>query len=175
MSDRLLHALEDLAAMILVVILGALVCTAVTRAYPAMEPLSDVRLEDADAGRLPTIERVATAPTPRLPEPPKDAADGWTYLGRYRVSGYDICAECCGKTDGITASGAEATVGRTCAANGLPFGTRLWIEGLGERVVEDRGGMTGQHIDVLCADHAECYAITGQYDVYLIGSGEDEA
>jgi len=71
-------------------------------------------------------------------------------------------------TDGITASGAAAAVGRTVAMNGVPFGTRLYIEGIGERVVEDRGGMSAQTIDVLCADHPACYAITGWYDVYWI-------
>lgn len=64
-----------------------------------------------------------------------------TYLGRYWITGYDICEECCGKTDGITASGAVAQVGRTIAApREIPFGTTLYIEGIGERVVEDRGG-----------------------------------
>jgi len=90
------------------------------------------------------------------------------YAGRYYITGYDTCARCCGKTDGITASGAAAAVGRTVAMNGVPFGTRLYIEGIGERVVEDRGGMSAQTIDVLCADHPACYAITGWYDVYWI-------
>lgn len=99
-------------------------------------------------------------------------APAMTYLGRFWVTGYDTCARCCGKTDGITASGTVATVGRTCAANGLDFGTRLYIEGIGERVVEDRGGMAGNAIDVLCEDHPACYAITGWYDVYVVEASE---
>lgn len=182
MSNKLLHLLEDIIAGAVAVLIGIYACLAVARAYPAMEPLSDVRMgADADAGSLPRVERVATAPTTRLPEAPPDTSsvteetpstqeedrDGWTYLGSYYVTGYDTCAACCGKTDGITASGTTATVGRTCAANGLPFGTRLWIEGIGERTVEDRGGMKGRHIDVLCADHPDCYAVTGWYEVYV--------
>jgi len=95
------------------------------------------------------------------------------YLGRFWCTGYDICVQCCGKTDGVTASGAMATVGRTIAASSeFPFGTRLYIEGIGERVVEDRGGaIGGGRIDVLCHDHEECYAITGWRDVYLIREG----
>ena len=83
---------------------------------------------------------------------------------------YDICYECCGKIDGITASGAKATVGRTIAApSNLPFGTKLYIEGIGERIVEDRGGsISGQRLDLLCNNHSECYAITGYYEVYII-------
>lgn len=97
-----------------------------------------------------------------------------TYLGSYKITGYDTCARCCGNTKGITASGTTATVGRTCAApKDLPFGTRLWIEGIGERIVEDRGGaVNGKKIDVLCADHLACYAITGTYEVYIIEEAE---
>lgn len=92
------------------------------------------------------------------------------YLGRYYITGYDTCVACCGKTDGITASGTQATVGRTCAASkDIPFGTRLYIEGIGERIVEDRGGgVKGNHIDVLCEDHPACYAVTGYADVWIL-------
>lgn len=97
-----------------------------------------------------------------------------TYLGSYKITGYDTCARCCGNTRGITASGTTATVGRTCAApKDIPFGTRLWIEGIGERVVEDRGGAVhGKKLDILCADHPACYAITGTYEVYIIEEAE---
>ena len=45
----------------------------------------------------------------------------------------------CGKTDGITASGAKATINRTVAADDLPLGTRIRINGQ-EYIVEDRFG-----------------------------------
>jgi 3D (Asp-Asp-Asp) domain-containing protein len=90
-----------------------------------------------------------------------------TYLGNYYITGYDTCSSCCGKSDGITASGAYATVGRTVAMKGLPFGTVIYIEGIGYRVVEDRGVGSGK-VDVLCGSHAECYAITGYYKVYIV-------
>lgn len=91
-----------------------------------------------------------------------------TYLGRYYITGYDTCIQCCGKSDGITASGTYATVGRTIATgNEFAYGTTLYIEGIGERIVEDRGVGNGK-IDVLCNNHAECYAITGWYDVYKV-------
>lgn len=93
-----------------------------------------------------------------------------TYLGSFKITGYDICVSCCGNTNGVTASGTTATVGRTCAAGkDIPFGTVLYIDGIGYRTVEDRGGgVNGGHIDVLCSDHPECYSITGQYDVYVV-------
>ncbi len=100
----------------------------------------------------------------------QEAQPAMRYLGRYWCTGYDTCAKCCGKSDGVTASGTQATVGRTCAASkDLPFGTRLYIEGIGERIVEDRGGgVNGAHIDVLCQDHAQCYEITGWYEVWIV-------
>ena len=35
------------------------------------------------------------------------------YIGTHKITGYDICVSCCGKTDGITASGEQAIVGIT--------------------------------------------------------------
>lgn len=96
------------------------------------------------------------------------------YQGEYKITGYDICVSCCGNTNGVTASGTQATVGRTCAAGrDLPFGTVLYIDGIGYRTVEDRGGgVNGGHIDVLCNDHPECYSITGTYPVYVVEAVE---
>lgn len=104
---------------------------------------------------------------------PKESEREFVYVGRYLITGYDICERCCGKTDGVTASGTIAAVGRTVAASAeFPFGTHLYIEGIGERIVEDRGGaIGGGRLDVLCHDHAECYEITGWYDVWLIVEG----
>ena len=100
--------------------------------------------------------------TPELVEVPM------TPLGEYKVVGYDpYCTHCCPRGDGITASGVPATVGRTCAIEGLPFGTKLYISGLGEYVVEDRG-VSGNMIDIACDGHAACYAITGTYEVFII-------
>lgn len=91
-----------------------------------------------------------------------------TYLGRYYVTGYDpYCSHCCGKLNGITASGAKAVVGQTVAMKGVAFGTNIYIEGLGTYIVQDRGVGNGV-IDVACNGHSACYAITGNYDVYII-------
>lgn len=99
------------------------------------------------------------------------ASHNKTYVGRFYVTGYDLCVRCCGKVDGITASGEQAEVGITCAAGKrFPFGTRLFIDGIGERVVQDRGGgIHNANIDVLCNNHDECHALTGWYDVWVIG------
>lgn len=52
---------------------------------------------------------------------------------------------------GITASGAKTKEGITIAADWrvLPKGTRVYIDGVGERIVEDKGGaIKGNKIDV---------------------------
>ena len=75
----------------------------------------------------------------------------------YKITFYCACLECCGKTNGITASGVHAQAGVTIAASGsIPFGTRIWIEGYGERVVQDRGGAIGTNrIDIYVNTHSE--------------------
>lgn len=93
-------------------------------------------------------------------------------LGSYYITGYDACVKCCGKSDGITASGVKATAAHTVAmCKDFPFGTTIYIDGLGFYTVEDRGVGKGC-VDVFCNDHSECYAITGYRDIYLITEGE---
>lgn len=58
-------------------------------------------------------------------------AEEWT------ATSYCSCSKCCGKSDGITASGKPANNG-TIACNWLPFGTVLYVDGK-RCVVQDRG------------------------------------
>lgn len=97
------------------------------------------------------------------------------FYGTKYITGYDACIECCGKsTDdpnyGVTASLSHVKMGRTCAVNGLTFGTVLYIEGIGIRIVEDRGGMKNGNIDVYCDTHSQCYDVTGTYNVWVLWS-----
>ncbi len=91
------------------------------------------------------------------------------YLGVYTVTGYDIdCPHCQGKYVNQSASGVQLTPGRSVAmCKDFPFGTEIYIEGLGFYVVEDRGVGPGQ-IDVACNNHSECYALTGHYEVWVL-------
>jgi 3D (Asp-Asp-Asp) domain-containing protein len=59
-------------------------------------------------------------------------AEVWT------VTAYCPCRQCCGKADGIMASGKRVHVGAV-AVNHLPFGTRLYVDGIGAVTVEDIG------------------------------------
>ena len=74
----------------------------------------------------------------------------------YKITAYCPCSKCCGKTTGRTASGTQATAGRTVAASGkFAFGTKLNIGGH-VYTVEDRGGaINGNKIDIFVNSHAE--------------------
>ena len=82
----------------------------------------------------------------------------------YLCTAYCGCEKCVGKwhTDGytLTASGWEAQEGVTIAADeSYPFGTVLYLEGLGERVVMDRGSaITGNRLDVYYETHEDALA-----------------
>ena len=77
----------------------------------------------------------------------------------YKVTAYCPCMKCCGKTNGITASGTKATAGRTIATDkNFAFGTKLSINGT-TYIVEDRGGaIKGNKIDLYFDTHAEALA-----------------
>lgn len=97
---------------------------------------------------------IAAVPAPaKKPAPTATSASGQS--GTYTITFYCACEKCCGKTDGITASGAKAVEGVTVAApKSFAFGTRLNIEGFGERIVQDRGGaIKGNRLDVFVDDH----------------------
>ena len=75
----------------------------------------------------------------------------------FKVTGYCPCAKCCGKTDGITASGKKARANHTIAApSNYKFGTRINLKGYGTFVVEDRGGaIQGNRLDMFFNTHQE--------------------
>lgn len=60
------------------------------------------------------------------------------------LSWYDVCSKCCGKSDGVTASGLIIQNGiepetPVAACNWLPFGTLVEVDGV-VYVIADRGG-----------------------------------
>lgn len=82
------------------------------------------------------------------------------YAGTFRLTGYCPCSSCSGPWGYSTSSGARATEGITVAAdpNVLPEGTKLYIEGVGTRVVQDVGGaVRGNKIDIFVSSHGSCY------------------
>lgn len=76
------------------------------------------------------------------------------YTVTFETTAYCSCAACCGKSDGITASGARATAGHTIAApSSYGFGTQIEIDGV-LYTVEDRGGaIKNNRIDIFFDSH----------------------
>lgn len=99
--------------------------------------------------------------------------DNWI---KFTATGYCPCSKCCGKTNGITSSGAKAQAGVTVAMpKGYSFGTKLLIKDTNENllnggetyVVQDRGGaIKNNKIDIFFNSHSEALKF-GKRTVYL--------
>lgn len=76
------------------------------------------------------------------------------------LSAYTAAADECGKSDGITASGKKVTAKRTLACpKSYAFGTKVYIEGMGEYTCEDRGGaIKGNKFDIYVETKSEAFA-----------------
>lgn len=92
-----------------------------------------------------------------------------SYYGNCRITFFCACSICCGQwASGYTASGTQATAGRTVANGSLPFGTHVLIDGV-EYIVEDRG-VGGDQFDIFVNSHQEALDRGLYYtDVYLVG------
>ena len=109
-------------------------------------------------------------------------ADGKIYLeeaGTFMCTAY--CTEqyqhICGEGRGITASGQPIQADVTVAAAQplLPYGTVLYIEGVGIRIVQDKGaGVQGYHLDVAVDTHENALAWSGygEHRVWIIREAE---
>lgn len=103
----------------------------------------------------------------------KDSKYEFKYLGTYKITYY--CDErtdhICGGT-GVTASGVPTDVGTTIAVDPkiIPYGTEVYIEGVGHRIAQDCGGaVKDKHIDVLVQTHVEAMRLGTTYkDVWVI-------
>lgn len=108
------------------------------------------RVEYIDRVEVQYIDRYIYTETP---EPEVE----YISLGMYDITAYCACVKCCGKSDGITATGTKATEGRTIAADPkvLPYGTKVIINDH-EYIVEDCGGaVKGNRIDLFFDSHSE--------------------
>ena len=85
-------------------------------------------------------------------------------LGTWHITAYAATGWPC-------ANGAYPTVGYTIAHNSLPFGTKVYIEGVGVRVVEDRGPtwLGDEWCDLYLGDYWPCVEWGSQYrEVWII-------
>ena len=93
------------------------------------------------------------------------------YLGRFKITAYCPCSKCCGKANGITASGTKVKEGRTIAVDPkiIPLGSKVELNGK-TYVAEDVGGaIKGNSIDLYFNSHSEANNWGVKYkNVYLI-------
>ena len=104
-----------------------------------------------------------------------------TYVGAFSCTAY--CAEeyphICGEGHGITSSGAKALPGVTAAADIriLPYGTVVYIENVGLRVIQDTGSaVKGNKLDVCVNTHEEALSWSGYGSrrVWIVSGGENQ-
>lgn len=81
-------------------------------------------------------------------------------LGEFTLTAYCPCMKCCGKTDGITATGTTATEGRTIAVDPrvIPYGSSVTIyfaDGASHSYTAEDcgGGIKGNRLDIYFDDH----------------------
>ena len=86
------------------------------------------------------------------------------HMGKWRITAYAYTGSPC-------ANGNYPQVDYSIACNSLPFGTEVYISGVGFRTVEDRGpaSMGSEWLDIYMGDVNECIQWGDQYrDVYVV-------
>ena len=113
--------------------------------------ISEVVVKEPVDKIVQVVKNVQTSRAATMPRTTTVNVDGETY----KITAYCSCSKCCGKTTGRTASGTQATAGRTVAAPAkFAFGTQLNIGG-NIYTVEDRGGaIKGNRIDIYVDSHS---------------------
>jgi len=82
------------------------------------------------------------------------------YIGEYRLTGYCPCHSCSGGWGTHTSTGAVATEGVTIAVDPkiIPYGTKVYIDGVGFRIAQDCGSaINGNKIDVFVGNHNDTH------------------
>lgn len=95
---------------------------------------------------------------------PVEAEPELEYIGTFEMTAYEWTGYPC-------ANGRYPEVGYTVACNSLPLGTQVYIEGVGYRVVEDRGAdwHADNWMDLYLGDVASCYEWgIRTVDVYIV-------
>lgn len=157
---------------VLILLLAAVALTIIVQACTHEQVA--VKLENAETPMVTLDFLICKAESSHVTEPvdvvaqenPWQEESPLQYMGKFRITHYCPCVECCGKDDGITATGTVATEGRTIAVdpNVIPYGSRVAIyydDGrLGYYTAEDCGGsVKGLEADVFIADHNAANAL----------------
>lgn len=91
------------------------------------------------------------------------ASRGEIRVATFTITAYTVAEDECGRNEsdvnyGRTASGEFAEIGMVATGEIFPFGTRLYIDGVGYVVVKDRGGdISNNRIDILTETKEEAF------------------
>ena len=101
-----------------------------------------------------------------------DAEQKGEFIGKKKITFYCPCATCNPGNPGRSALCKPLVVGQSSAmGRSYPLGSLIYIEGIGFRIVDDRG-VPNSTVDVCVASHAEAYELGIRYcNVYLVRSG----
>jgi 3D (Asp-Asp-Asp) domain-containing protein len=155
-NDRLITRIHKLRRQIIVLwaILIALIIVMIYGLFLVLGNQAAIMVMQTDA--LDKLEemRIEQEIIEAIPEPAKA---GPVSLGEFTITHYSASLEECGKTDGITATGAKAVAGRTIAVDPdiIPLGSQIIIDGI-TYTAEDVGGkVKGKRIDIFVDSRKE--------------------
>lgn len=160
--DDALKVLFDLTLVLVGIVIGMYLSAARTQAATTVSipprcqyvgPITDPVPEEPPIG----INEMPVATMPDAVMVERIGEEHWESLGKWKLSFYCPCRQCSSGWGHQTSSGATCVEGITVACAILPAGTKVKIDGYGERIVQDTGaGVRGQHLDVFMESHSEC-------------------
>ena len=161
--------LPDIFLLIVTAALTAFLAILASNAYGAKEEIVPVAPPQVYTFETDVKEKVEEVKEPLL-----------ISLGRFKVTHYCPCEKCCGKSDGITATGTFATPGRTLAVDPsvIPYGSKVILRyedgTVDDYIAEDRGGaIKGSRVDVFMGQHkAALHAGVRYAEVFLVGENK---
>lgn len=94
-----------------------------------------------------------------------EAALDWHYIEDCELTAYCPCAVCCGKDNGITATGTAAQEGVTIAVDPdvIPLGSWVEIDGHTYHAEDVGGAVNGNHIDIYFNSHDAAWDFGHRY------------
>ncbi len=144
-------------------LLGVLI--AIALAVGLVQLIPGARTESVfDFDEVSGAARVLSDDVLSLDQDPKSDLGNYAFHGHFVLTAYEWTGAPC-------ANGAFPTVGYTVACNSLPLGTRVYVDGIGERVVEDRGASwhSSNWMDIYLGDVSSCNAFgVREADVYVL-------